>query len=109
MYTREKQEIVVEISRINPDFDASAVGAVLTFKRTAKFPIPWGLYPVYRPPPPPPTVPPLHRPLTPWCRYNFIGLIIGPRGSTQKRLEKETNTKIAIRGKGSVKDGKVVK
>ena len=42
-------------------------------------------------------------------RYNFIGLIIGPRGSTQKRLEKETNTKIAIRGKGSVKDGKVVK
>ena len=47
-YTREKQEIVVEISRINPDFDASAVGAVLTFKRTAKFPIPWREYPEYR-------------------------------------------------------------
>ena len=37
--------------------------------------------------------------------YNFIGLIIGPRGNTQKRMQKETNTKIAIRGKGSVKDG----
>jgi splicing factor 1 len=46
-YTREKQEIVVEISKINPDFDASAVGAVLTFKRTAKFPIPWREYPEY--------------------------------------------------------------
>ena len=44
----------MEISRINPDFDASAVGAVLTFKRTAKFPIPWREYPEYRPLPPPP-------------------------------------------------------
>jgi splicing factor 1 len=38
--------------------------------------------------------------------YNFIGLIIGPRGMTQKQMEKDTNTKIAIRGRGSVKDGK---
>mmetsp|Transcript_22971 Transcript_22971/g.29338 ORF Transcript_22971/g.29338 Transcript_22971/m.29338 type:complete len:591 (+) Transcript_22971:158-1930(+) len=38
--------------------------------------------------------------------YNFIGLIIGPRGNTQKRMEKETNTKISIRGKGSVKQGR---
>ncbi|GFR51314.1 hypothetical protein Agub_g13679, partial [Astrephomene gubernaculifera] len=38
--------------------------------------------------------------------YNFIGLIIGPRGNTQKRMEKETNTKIAIRGKGSIKEGR---
>lgn len=69
-YTREKQEIVVEISRINPDFDASAVGAVLTFKRTAKFPIPWREYPEYKsratllsPPPHPPasTAPLSHR------------------------------------------------
>jgi splicing factor 1 len=29
----------------------------------------------------------------------------GPRGNTQKRMERETNTKIAIRGKGSVKEG----
>lgn len=38
--------------------------------------------------------------------FNFIGLIIGPRGNTQKRMERETNTKIAIRGKGSVKEGR---
>jgi len=41
--------------------------------------------------------------------YNFIGLIIGPRGNTQKRLERETGCKISIRGKGSLKDGKVGK
>jgi hypothetical protein len=27
-------------------------------------------------------------------------LHIGPRGNTQKRMQRETNTKIAIRGKG---------
>ncbi|CAM6010178.1 unnamed protein product [Sphagnum balticum] len=40
--------------------------------------------------------------------YNFIGLILGPRGNTQKRMEAETGTKIAIRGKGAVKEGKQV-
>ncbi|KAK8962321.1 KH domain-containing protein [Platanthera guangdongensis] len=39
--------------------------------------------------------------------YNFIGLIIGPRGNTQKRMEKETVAKIVIRGKGSVKEGRL--
>ena len=38
--------------------------------------------------------------------YNFIGLIIGPRGKTQKQMEKESRSKIAIRGKGSVKPGR---
>jgi len=37
--------------------------------------------------------------------YNFIGLIIGPRGNTQKKMQKETNTNIAIRGRGSIKEG----
>jgi len=37
--------------------------------------------------------------------YNFIGLIIGPRGKTQKDMESKTGCKIAIRGKGSVKEG----
>lgn len=37
--------------------------------------------------------------------YNFIGLIIGPRGNTHKRMQQETNTIIAIRGRGSAKDG----
>merc|ERR1739845_161692 len=36
--------------------------------------------------------------------YNFIGLILGPRGSTQKRLETETGAKVTIRGKGSAKE-----
>ena len=36
---------------------------------------------------------------------NFIGLIIGPRGHTLKKMEAETGTKISIRGKGSVKVG----
>ena len=39
--------------------------------------------------------------------FNFFGLIIGPRGNTQKRMQAETNTKIAIRGRGSVKEGAV--
>uniref|UniRef100_UPI00358EBC56 splicing factor 1 isoform X2 n=1 Tax=Myxine glutinosa TaxID=7769 RepID=UPI00358EBC56 len=38
---------------------------------------------------------------------NFIGLIIGPRGNTLKKIEKECNAKIMIRGKGSVKEGKI--
>lgn len=33
------------------------------------------------------------------------GLIIGPRGNTQKRMQRETNCKIAIRGRGSIKEG----
>ncbi|KAJ1472860.1 hypothetical protein T484DRAFT_1637932, partial [Baffinella frigidus] len=38
--------------------------------------------------------------------YPFIGLILGPRGNTQKKLERETGAKIVIRGKGSVKAGR---
>eukprot|EP00559_Dactyliosolen_fragilissimus_P005218 CAMPEP_0184860596 /NCGR_PEP_ID=MMETSP0580-20130426/5459_1 /TAXON_ID=1118495 /ORGANISM="Dactyliosolen fragilissimus" /LENGTH=854 /DNA_ID=CAMNT_0027357761 /DNA_START=69 /DNA_END=2633 /DNA_ORIENTATION=- len=37
--------------------------------------------------------------------YNFIGLIIGPRGKTQKDMENKTGCKIAIRGRGSIKEG----
>ena len=37
--------------------------------------------------------------------YNFFGLIIGPRGNTQKKMQRETNTNIAIRGRGSSKPG----
>merc|ERR1719195_1195042 len=38
---------------------------------------------------------------------NFVGLLIGPRGNTLKSMESETGGKIIIRGKGSVKEGKV--
>ena len=37
--------------------------------------------------------------------YNFFGLIVGPRGRSQKKLEAETGAKVAIRGRGSVKEG----
>lgn len=40
---------------------------------------------------------------------NFVGLLIGPRGNSLKNLEKETGAKIIIRGKGSVKDGKLAR
>jgi hypothetical protein len=35
-----------------------------------------------------------------------VGLLIGPRGNTLKQMESESGAKIAIRGKGSVKEGK---
>jgi len=37
--------------------------------------------------------------------YNFVGLILGPRGLTQKRIETETGAKVTIRGKGAAKEG----
>lgn len=36
---------------------------------------------------------------------NYIGLLIGPRGMFQKKLEGESGCKILIRGKGSQKEG----
>ena len=46
----------------------------------------------------------------PWKEYpsyNFIGMVIGPRGSTQKKLEQQTLCKVSVRGKGSGKEGKL--
>ena len=34
---------------------------------------------------------------------NFVGLLIGPRGNTLKKIEKDHECKVMIRGKGSVK------
>jgi far upstream element-binding protein len=36
---------------------------------------------------------------------NFLGLLIGPRGTTQKRMEADSGARILIRGRGSAKDG----
>jgi splicing factor 1 len=38
--------------------------------------------------------------------FTKVGLLIGPRGNTLKKMETESQAKIAIRGKGSVKEGK---
>lgn len=35
---------------------------------------------------------------------NFVGLLIGPRGNTLRKMEAETGAKISIRGKGAQKD-----
>ncbi|WEW55218.1 hypothetical protein PRK78_000647 [Emydomyces testavorans] len=45
-------------------------------------------------------------PVNDYPEINFIGLLIGPRGNTLKKMESESGAKIAIRGKGSVKEGK---
>ncbi|KAF3345102.1 hypothetical protein VdG2_06715 [Verticillium dahliae VDG2] len=45
-------------------------------------------------------------PVNDYPEINFIGLLIGPRGNTLKKMENESGAKIAIRGKGSVKEGK---
>ncbi|KAL2558486.1 splicing factor-related [Forsythia ovata] len=80
---RERQEIISQIIKKNPAFKPPAD---------------------YRPPK-------LHKklyiPMKEYPGYNFIGLIIGPRGNTQKRMERETGAKIVIRGKGSIKEGRL--
>ena len=48
----------------------------------------------------------LYIPVKDYPGYNFFGLIIGPRGKTQKEMEAATGVKISIRGKGSVKEGR---
>lgn len=35
---------------------------------------------------------------------NFLGLLIGPRGATQKSLESQSGARILLRGKGAMKD-----
>lgn len=80
----ERQRLVEKTKQRYPSFKPPSDYKPLTTKKTAKIMIPTKEYPL----------------------YNFIGLIIGPRGSTQKEMERETGAKIAIRGKGSTKEGK---
>ncbi|XXG45488.1 hypothetical protein AAC387_Pa02g0559 [Persea americana] len=81
--TRERQEIISQLIKRNPAFKPP---------------------PDYRPPK---LQKKLYIPMKEYPGYNFIGLIIGPRGNTQKRMEKETGAKIVIRGKGSIKEGRL--
>ena len=48
----------------------------------------------------------IYVPVNDYPEINFIGLLIGPRGNTLKSMESKSGAKIAIRGKGSVKEGK---
>jgi len=79
-YTAERQDILEKLMNMNP---ATRQSGLFKRKRTKKIRIPVEEHP----------------------QYNFIGLIIGPRGKTQKELEAKTGCKIAIRGRGSVKEG----
>nr|PVC52504.1 transcription or splicing factor-like protein [Theileria orientalis] len=45
-------------------------------------------------------------PMDKYPDYNFMGLVIGPRGCNHKRLEAESGAQISLRGRGTVKDGK---
>lgn len=68
------------------------------------------LFPGYRAPPdyrkPQKNFDKVYIPIKDFPEVNFIGLLIGPRGSTLKKMEADSGTKIAIRGKGSVKEGR---
>jgi len=52
------------------------------------------------------TLPPLISQTLTLSSPTKVGLLIGPRGNTLKKMEAESGAKIAIRGKGSVKEGK---
>ena len=76
-YNDQRARIIEELIKINPQYQPpSDYIRTKPFKRIS---IPFREFPT----------------------YNFIGLIIGPRGNTQKKLEGETGCKISIRGKGS--------
>ena len=80
----ERQALIQRAQRMNPGFRPPPDYRPISVKKIRKIPIPIEKFP----------------------DYNFIGLIIGPRGLTQKSMERESGAKIAIRGKGSMKDGK---
>ncbi|RPA98261.1 hypothetical protein L873DRAFT_1808519 [Choiromyces venosus 120613-1] len=70
----------------------------------------WAMNPQYRPPShyrkPVAKHERVYVPVGDYPEINFIGLLIGPREHTLKRIEKESGAKVAIRGKGSVREGK---
>eukprot|EP00923_Selenidium_pygospionis_P060732 GHVN01106732.1.p1 GENE.GHVN01106732.1~~GHVN01106732.1.p1 ORF type:complete len:679 (-),score=146.18 GHVN01106732.1:1247-3283(-) len=45
-------------------------------------------------------------PMDRYPNYNFMGLIIGPRGCNHKRIEAESGAQISIRGRGTQKEGR---
>nr|AKI85306.1 KH domain-containing RNA-binding signal transduction-associated protein [Cerebratulus lacteus] len=43
-------------------------------------------------------------PVKQFPKFNFVGKLLGPKGHTLKRLQDETKTKMAILGRGSMRD-----
>ncbi|KAM9424186.1 splicing factor 1 isoform 5-T5 [Pholidichthys leucotaenia] len=81
----ERHSLITEMVALNPDFKPPADYKPPATRVNDKVMIPQDEYP----------------------EINFVGLLIGPRGNTLKNIEKECCAKIMIRGKGSVKEGKV--
>lgn len=42
-------------------------------------------------------------------QFNFVGKLLGPKGNSMKRLQEETMCKMAVLGRGSMKDRKKVR
>ena len=80
--TSDRDNILTRILQLNPDFTPPSDWKRPRFEKK------------------------IYVPVLEYPDCNFFGLIIGPRGQTQKQLQKETGTKIAIRGKGSFVEGK---
>ena len=47
----------------------------------------------------------LYIPQKKYPNFNFIGLVIGPRGKTQRELQAATGCRVVIRGRGAMKEG----
>lgn len=43
-------------------------------------------------------------PVRQFPKFNFVGKILGPRGNTLKRLQQQTQTRLSVLGRGSMKD-----
>ncbi|KAE8667842.1 KH domain-containing protein [Hibiscus syriacus] len=43
-------------------------------------------------------------PVDKYPNYNFVGRLLGPRGNSLKRVEANTDCRVLIRGRGSIKD-----
>ena len=80
----ERQKLVVKLTKLNPDYKPPSDFKSVQLKAQEKVYVPVDKNP----------------------HVNFIGLLIGPRGNTLKKMEKESGAKIMIRGKGSVKEGR---
>lgn len=48
----------------------------------------------------------IYIPVKDYPDINFVGLLLGPRGNTLRQLQEQSGARLAIRGKGSIKDGK---
>lgn len=81
-----RHEAIMKMMLLNPDYKKPPDYNAPTIKITDKVMIPQDDHP----------------------GLNFMGLLIGPRGNTLKAMEKVSGCKIVIRGKGSVKEGKVM-